>query len=163
MVAQGPSPPPRNALPSPRRLRRSTFSLSGGKACGTVCASTNTADDAPVTTEPRRFARALRHRQTSAEDVLWQLLRGRRLASSKWRRQVTLGPYTADFLCLAAKLVVEVDGRQHAEVPLYDAARSREIEAQGFVVLRFTNTQVRERLDDVVARITQALREASGD
>ena len=120
-------------------------------------------DHPRVTTEPRRFARALRRTQTSAEEALWQQLRGRRLDGSKWRRQVTLGPYTVDFLCLAAKLVVEVDGVQHAEAPLYDAARTREIEAQGFTVLRFTNRQVRERLDDVLTRISLALREASGD
>lgn len=116
-------------------------------------------EDEGVTTEPRRFARVLRHDQTSAKDALWQQLRGRRLAGSKWRRQVTLGPYTVDFLCLAAKLVVEVDGRQHADAPLYDAARTREIEAQGFAVLRVTNQEVRERLDDVMARIEAVLRE----
>lgn len=115
-----------------------------------------------MSTEPRRFARTLRRNQTPAEDALWQALRGRRLAGTKWRRQVTLGPYTVDFLCLSAKLVVEVDGRQHAEAPLYDAARSREIETQGLNVLRFTNQEVRERLDDVIARIAKALREADG-
>ena len=70
-----------------------------------------------MTTEPRRFARTQRRNQTSAEDALWQQLRGPRLAGTKWRRQVTFGPYTVDFLCLAAKLIVEVDGRQHANVP----------------------------------------------
>ena len=115
-----------------------------------------------MTTEPRRFARLLRRNQTSFEEALWRQLRGRRLAGSKWRRQVTLGPYTADFLCLAAKLVVEVDGRQHADVPLYDATRTREIEAQGFMVLRVTNQEIREGLDDVLTRISEALREAGG-
>ena len=112
-----------------------------------------------MSTEPRRFARALRHNQTSAEDALWQQPRGRRLAGTKWRRQVTLGPYTADFLCVAAKLIVEVDGAQHAEAFPYDAMRTREIEAQGFTVLRFTNQEVRERLDAVLARIAEALKE----
>ena len=126
------------------------------------CTFPETRNDAAMTTEPRRFARRLRHHQTSAEDALWQQLRGRRLAGSKWRRQVTLGPYTADFLCLAAKLIVEVDGRQHADTPLYDTARTREIEAQGFVVLRVSNQELRERLDDVLLRIETALREATG-
>lgn len=115
-----------------------------------------------MTTEPRRFARTLRRHQTSAEDALWQQLRGRRLAGTKWRRQVTLGPYIVDFLCLSAKLVVEVDGQQHADALLYDAARTREIESQGFTVLRVTNQEVRERLDDILLRITIALREAGG-
>lgn len=108
--------------------------------------------------EPRRFARTLRAHATSAEDALWQQLRGRRLAGTKWRRQATLGPYTVDFVCLAAKLVVELDGTGHAAQREYDETRTREIEAQGFAVLSFRNEQVRHRLDDVLARIQQALK-----
>jgi very-short-patch-repair endonuclease len=67
-----------------------------------------------LTTEPRRFARHLRRHATAAEDKLWQALRSRRLAGLKWRRQVPLLAYTVDFLCVSAKLVVEVDGASHA-------------------------------------------------
>ncbi|WP_375461418.1 endonuclease domain-containing protein [uncultured Enterovirga sp.] len=111
--------------------------------------------------EPRPFARTLRARQTSDEEMLWHQLRGRRLLGSKWRRQVTLGPYIVDFLCMAAKLVVELDGTGHLAQRDYDAIRTREIEAQGFAMLRFSNDEVRTRLDDVLLRIADALQLAS--
>ena len=111
--------------------------------------------------EPRAFARTLRARQTSAEEMLWHHLRGRRLGGAKWRRQATLGPFILDFVCVAAKLVVELDGSGHAAQQDYDAIRTREIEAQGFTVLRFANQEVRERLDDVLHRISEALQIAS--
>ena len=104
------------------------------------------------------FARKLRKHQTSAEEILWQGLRGRRLGGHKFRRQFALGPYVLDFICVDARLVVEVDGKQHDEECLYDARRTADIEAQGLVVIRFTNRQVRERPDDVLAAILAALR-----
>lgn len=58
----------------------------------------------------RTFAKAMRREPTDAEYVLWQLLRGHRLKGLKFRRQVPLGPYIADFVCHACKLIVEVDG-----------------------------------------------------
>lgn len=111
-----------------------------------------------MTTAQRDFARKLRHRQTSAEDELWQALRGRRLGGCKFRRQAPIGPYVVDFLCFDAKLIVEVDGKQHAELADYDARRTAELEAQGFVVIRVANTEARERLDDAMVRIQAALR-----
>jgi very-short-patch-repair endonuclease len=111
---------------------------------------------APMATEQRSFARKLRRQQTSFEDQLWQQLRGRRLGY-KFRRQVPLGRYVADFICFDAKLVVELDGRQHEEQRIYDAARTAEIEAQGLVVLRFGNEQVRDELESVLACIRRAL------
>lgn len=111
-----------------------------------------------MTTEQRAFARELRHRQTSTEDLLWQQLRGRRLGGQKFRRQVPIGPYTVDFLCFAAKLVVEIDGAHHGEQAGYDERRTAEIEAQGFTVMRVSNMDVRDRLDDVLVRIAEALR-----
>lgn len=110
-----------------------------------------------MTTAQRDFARQLRRRQTSAEELLWQQLRGSRLGV-KFRRQVPLGPYTVDFLCVSAKLVVEVDGAQHKAEQDYDERRTRELETQGLKVIRFTNQQVRERLDDVLAAIARELR-----
>ena len=111
-----------------------------------------------MTTEPRRFARELRHRQTTPEEMLWHQLRGRRLGGHEWRRQVPLGPYVVDFLCIAAKLAVEIDGRQHAEQPIYDRERTRFVESMGFAVLRFTNEDVRDHLDEVLRRIADAQR-----
>ena len=67
----------------------------------------------PCPPEKRDFARSLRRESTDAEDRLWEELRDRRLDGTKFRRQVPVPPYTADFLCAKAKLVIEVDGSQH--------------------------------------------------
>jgi very-short-patch-repair endonuclease len=112
-----------------------------------------------VTTEQRTFARKLRRQQTSFEDLLWQQLRGRRLGY-KFRRQVPLGPYILDFLCFEAKLVVEIDGRQHGDRPRYDAVRTAELERQNLRVVRFSNDQVRDDLAGVLAALRQALKGA---
>lgn len=111
-----------------------------------------------MTTQQREFARDLRKRQTSAEELVWRALRGRRLGGWKFRRQVPVAGYVVDFLCFDAKLAVEIDGHQHDQAPGYDARRTAELEAQGFTIVRFTNTDVRERLDAVLFRIEAALR-----
>lgn len=115
-----------------------------------------------MTTVQRQFARRLRHGQTSAEDLVWQQLRGRRLDGSKFRRQVPIGPYIVDFVCIPARLVVEIDGAQHVAQATCDDRRTAEIEAQGLAVIRFGNQQVRERLDDGVAAIRSALKDKRG-
>lgn len=109
-----------------------------------------------MTGERRHFARELRKAPTSAEDTLWQALRGRRLHGLKFRRQVPLLAYTVDFLCFDAKLIVELDGKQHGWFAEYDAKRTAEIETQGFVVLRFTNEEVQTDLDCVMKAIAAA-------
>lgn len=109
-----------------------------------------------MTSEPRNFARHLRKHATRAEDILWQRLRGRRLGGRKFRRQVPLHPYIVDFLCIASKLVVELDGAQHAKDVAYDAQRTREIEAQGFTVIRFPNELVLTDIDHVLETIAAA-------
>lgn len=76
---------------------------------------------------------------------------------AKFRFQVPYGPYYADFLCFAAKLIIEVDGGQHAEAVEYDAARTRYLEAQGYKVLRFWNNDIFENLDGVLSIIATAL------
>ncbi len=95
-------------------------------------------------------ARALRFNSTPAEDRLWSRLRDRRLNGFKWRRQVPVKPYIADFLCPAAMLIVELDGEQHAEQRAYDERRTRRLEAQGYRVLRFWNGAVPSELDGVL-------------
>ncbi|HEX8664490.1 MAG TPA: DUF559 domain-containing protein [Beijerinckiaceae bacterium] len=110
-----------------------------------------------MTTDARQFARLLRYRQTSAEEMLWHQLRGRRLKGFKFRRQVPLAQYTVDFVCLDAKLIVEVDGRQHGWEADYDAERTRALEGMGFAVLRVSNDDVRDRLSAVLTRIAAAL------
>ncbi|MBD2746404.1 endonuclease domain-containing protein [Microvirga sp. BT688] len=107
--------------------------------------------------EPRQFARNLRKVPTSAEDVLWQALRGRRFQGLKFRRQVPLLKYTVDFLCLERKLVVELDGKQHGWFAEYDARRTEEINGHGFELLRFTNHDVLNDLEFVLLKIAEAV------
>jgi very-short-patch-repair endonuclease len=86
-------------------------------------------------------ARSLRRNATSVERRLWQGLRREQVAGFRFRRQVPLGGFIADFACLEARLVVEVDGATHStdqEIER-DTARSTALRAQGFDVLRFTN------------------------
>ncbi|HEV2512450.1 endonuclease domain-containing protein [Bosea sp. (in: a-proteobacteria)] len=111
-----------------------------------------------MTTEQRSFARRLRRRATPAEQVVWELLRNRRLDGLRFRRQVPLLGYTVDFICIERRLIVELDGAQHDHEQDYDAARTQEIERYGFTVLRFTNRQVLDDRDAVVAAIRAALR-----
>ena len=105
-----------------------------------------------------RHARALRANQTEAETRLWQSLRDRQLAGAKFRRQTPVGPYIADFVCLAAKLIVELDGGQHAENAEADAVRTAWLEGRGFRVLRFWNNDVLVNTEGVLEEILAALR-----
>lgn len=102
-------------------------------------------------------ARELRTTQTDAEQRLWRSLRNRQLEGYKFRRQRPIGPYIADFICLDAKLIVEVDGGQHAEQIGYDAARTAFFEEQGYRVLRFWNTEVLTETEAVLESIRLAL------
>jgi very-short-patch-repair endonuclease len=112
----------------------------------------------PVTSTKRRFARSMRRKATEAEDRLWHELRDRRLDHIKFRRQVPIGRFIADFVCLDAKLVVEIDGSQHAEQQ-YDAERSAELKARGFRVLRFWNDDVLRDINSVCDTIIAYVRE----
>jgi len=109
-----------------------------------------------LTTEQRRCGRHLRGHATAAEDKLWQALRGRSLAGLKWRRQVPLLIYTVDFVCISAKLIVEIDGAQHIIDAEYDRCRTEELGRTGFTVLRFTNEDVLADVDRVLERIAAA-------
>ena len=103
-------------------------------------------------------ARSLRKAATGAERLLWLAL-SEGLPEARFRRQVPLGPYVADFCSHAAKLVVEVDGSQHQDAEAYDAARTRFLEGQGYRVLRFWNNEVLENLEGVTTAIAAALPE----
>jgi urease accessory protein len=108
----------------------------------------------------RDRARDLRNNMTEAEKTLWKALRREQLGV-KFRRQVAVGPYIVDFLCHPAKLVIELDGGQHAEAQRYDKKRSQFIEGEGFEVLRFWNTEVLGNLAGVLQVIDQKTGEAS--
>jgi very-short-patch-repair endonuclease len=111
----------------------------------------------------RRFRQATAHRlranQTSAEQRLWRNLDRIPLLRTHFRRQAPIGPYVADFACLRAKLLIEVDGPSHAEpgAAERDLERTRWLEREGYRVLRFWNDEVFENIDGVLDTIYAAL------
>ncbi|WP_417497490.1 endonuclease domain-containing protein [Maricaulis sp.] len=104
----------------------------------------------------QHLARALRREQTPAEARLWSRLRNGNLMGIKFRRQVPVGPYIADFLSRQARLVVEADGGQHGEQEAYDATRTRFLEFRGYRVLRFWNHYILTDIDAVMEAIGEA-------
>jgi very-short-patch-repair endonuclease len=98
-------------------------------------------------------ARKLRRASTDAELRLWRHLRNRNFAGLRFARQVPIGPYVADFVCRARKLVIELDGGQHAEQANDDAKRTAELEALGYRILRFWNNDVLTNTDSVLEAI----------
>jgi very-short-patch-repair endonuclease len=111
-----------------------------------------------MTSERIAFSRRLRSQPSRAEAVLWEALRGSRFHGAKFRRQVPFDRYVVDFYCHAAKLAVEIDGRQHDWFAEYDWGRSEVLERLGVRVLRFGNDEVCGDLDSVLERIRTALR-----
>jgi very-short-patch-repair endonuclease len=107
--------------------------------------------------EIRMRARQLRQNATDAERLLWKKLRFWQIDGLKFRRQQPLGQYIVDFVCFEKKLVIEVDGGQHAENANYDTQRDDWLRDQGFVVLRFWNDDVLKNITDVTERIFQTL------
>ncbi len=105
---------------------------------------------------PSPVARRLRKNPTDAETHLWSRLRRKQIDGFRFRRQVPLGAYVADFVCFEARLIVEADGGQHAERAA-DKTRTAWLEAQGFKVLRLWNNDVLGNTDGVVAAIRSAL------
>ena len=100
----------------------------------------------------RMAARLLRRDMTDAERKLWQVLRAHRFRGARFRRQAPLGPYIADFVCHALKLVIEVDGGRHSGSQK-DAARDAWLHTQGYRVLRFWNNEVLGNLAGVLDKI----------
>jgi very-short-patch-repair endonuclease len=94
-------------------------------------------------------ARQLRTRLTDAEQKLWQHIRGRQLMGFKFRRQAPIGKYIVDFVCFEQKLILELDGGQHAVQQNYDNARTEWLESQGFKVIRFWNNDVMNNIEGV--------------
>ena len=95
----------------------------------------------------------LRARQTDMERWLWSRLRDRRLNGYKFRRQVPIGAYIADFVCMPARLIIELDGSQHAEHAADDRQRERYMREQGYEVLRFWNNAVWENMEGLLTAI----------
>ena len=99
----------------------------------------------------------MRGAPTYAERLMWEHLKGKRLGGHKFRRQMPIDEFIVDFVCSASKLVVELDGEQHAENGSYDEFRSLVIGRHGYRVLRFWNREVFEDLEGVMAVIRAEL------
>ena len=99
--------------------------------------------------------RHLRRNQTPAERALWQHLRRKQLGGLRFRRQHPIGRFVVDFYCPARRLVIEVDGESHAYQAEYDVSRTAWLEMQGYHILRFTNADVRENINAVLAAIRE--------
>ncbi|HEX9453304.1 MAG TPA: endonuclease domain-containing protein [Candidatus Binatia bacterium] len=106
----------------------------------------------------RLNARSLRHNPTEVEKLLWRQLRMWQLDGYKFRRQQPVGNYIVDFVCLEKKLIVEVDGGQHAEQSVYDAERDAWLREQGFAVLRFWDNDVMANRASVIDKIYETLK-----
>ena len=108
---------------------------------------------------PATLKRATRLRgdMTDAEKKLWYRLRLKQLDGHAFRRQVSVGDYIVDFACLREKLIIEVDGGQHDWRKPEDDARTAELEARGYRVVRFWNNEVMENIDGVLLVIARTL------
>jgi len=108
----------------------------------------------------RERARELRANQSDVERLLWRALRNRRLEGYRFRRQARVGPYIVDFLCVSRRMVIELDGGQHASDSSrdYDELRSQYLVSRGYTVLRFWNDEVLRNLDPVLQTILIALK-----
>lgn len=102
-------------------------------------------------------ARKLRKNPTEAERVLWQHLRQKSIEGHRFRRQHPMGPYVLDFVCLEEKMVIEVDGGQHAADVVSDANRTFWLKKNGFKVIRFWNHEVLKNLEAVIRVIRLSL------
>jgi very-short-patch-repair endonuclease len=107
----------------------------------------------------RSAAKRLRETSTAAEDLLWRRLRRFPVSGTHFRRHMPIGPYVADFACMAARLIIEVDGSQHGhdDILKRDEARTRWLEAEGYRVMRFWNNDLTANMDGVLEAIYAAI------
>jgi very-short-patch-repair endonuclease len=105
----------------------------------------------------KQNARRLRKQMTDAERALWHLLRRKQIGSHRFRKQVPIGKYIVDFACLDARLIIEVDGGQHADAADADRERDAWLASQNFRVLRFWNNDVLKNPEGVIQVVLEAL------
>jgi len=98
-------------------------------------------------------ARRLRKEMTEAERKLWSRLRRCQLGSLRFRRQVYFDKYIVDFACFEPKVIIELDGSQHATQIVYDDQRTKWLQSHGYTVLRFWNNEVLGQIEDVLQTI----------
>jgi len=106
----------------------------------------------------RQRAKNLRKQSTDTEIHLWYYLRANRLGY-KFKRQVPIGNYIVDFVCLEKRLIIELDGGQHSDNQKYDMDRTAWLDERGFEVLRFWNHDVLQQTESVIEIIIQTLGE----
>lgn len=104
-------------------------------------------------------AKTLRKSSTLAEIKLWSFLRKKQLRGYKFRRQTPLGNYVVDFICFEAKIIIELDGRDHLDKRRSDLYRTRCLESMGFSILRFWNyevfTQTKTVIDEILKKMPE--------
>ena len=105
----------------------------------------------------RQKAKHLRKNSTDAEKFLWTHMRNRQLEGWKFRRQLPVGQYIVDFACLELRLIIEIDGGQHAEQVPYDLGRTRFLQSKGYRVVRFWNNEVLGNIEGVLEALTLTL------
>ncbi|WP_439496557.1 endonuclease domain-containing protein [Bosea sp. (in: a-proteobacteria)] len=110
-------------------------------------------------TETLDFARDHRREPTRAEAAFWQAVRGRRFNGLKFKRQMSIGPFIADFCCFEYRLIVELDGEPHAtdDARIRDARRDAFLRHEGYLVLRFPNERVLGNLEFVLREIMETI------
>ncbi len=110
---------------------------------------------------PAIFERAsrLRSNMTSAEELLWNKLKGKQVLGLRFRRQHPVSKYIVDFYCHSAKLVIELDGKIHLAKKEQDKERTKEIEELGLLIIRFQNEEVEKKIDEVVVKVKDKVKE----
>jgi very-short-patch-repair endonuclease len=103
-----------------------------------------------TTEETLSRAKRLRRRMTEAEKKLWYRIRLGQLEGHQFRKQVPVDPYILDFACLRKRLVLEIDGGQHAEISKAEDVRNRFLRREGYSVVRYWNTEVMQNIDGVL-------------
>ena len=106
----------------------------------------------------KNYVKELRQNSSDAEKYLWYFLRAKRLAGYKFRRQHLIYPFVVDFICLERKLIIELDGGQHAERHQYDSSRTLFLKTRGYQVIRFWNDDVFKETEAVLDKILSILR-----
>ena len=134
--------------PSPAKCVLSAMTVSAGEGGG---------EGKDMSNLLKFRARKLRKNNTDAENHLWYFLRSRQMKRFKFRRQHIIAQYLVDFVCLSKKLIIELDGGQHAERKNYDGVRTQCLESQGYKVLRFWNEAVFKETETVLESIYSEL------
>ena len=111
----------------------------------------------------RQKAKQLRKNSADAEKYLWTQIRNRQLEGWKFRRQLPVGQYIVDFACAELRIIVEIDGGQHAEQIIYDLNRTKILQSKGYQVVRYWNNEVLGNIEGVLEALTLTLSRRRGN